>query len=848
MRADRLRTLSLALLMTLVAAGTGRAQNARDSARIVAGAAYAAGPLHRFLLGDHYRDLWTTPLTVPVLDLDTFAGGLTPLKTGGGLQTRSLRFQAGNGRQYAFRSVDKDPSAVLPADLRETLVDRIFQDQISSSHPAGALVVARLLDAVGVLHAQPRLEVMPDDPRLGQFRTEFHGMLGTIEERPDEGSDTLPGFMGASQIVSTERMLKGVEEDLEQLDARAFLKARLVDAFLGDWDRHRDQWRWARFGETIDSAWRPIPRDRDQAFVRLDGFLLRIARQYYPQLQNFGASYANPVGLMWNGRELDRRLLSGLDRAAWDSVTLSLQAQLTDAAIDSAVSRLPGAWYTQDGERLRQTLRARRGALPDYADRFYRMLASEVEVHTTDAAETATVQRAADGSVTINVSARQHGAQRAVFHRRFLPGETKEVRLYLQGGADSVRVTGEGGPIGLRITGGGGDDVLSNASRGGVHFYDWAGHNTFVRGPGTHVTESPWLYAGPAYPPSQPPRDWGRLVRYSPWLLRAPDVGFQVGWGVNFYDYGFRAWPWASHFMARAAFGTGPRRLRAELTAQFNHENSRAHTDLSARVSGLDVLRFYGFGNETGNAGDRSAFLVDQTQLALNAGITAPLGARASVSAGPELRYTDTDAEPGRLITVLHPYGSGSFGQAGLRADFQLDARDHVRAATRGAALALGAALWPALWSVRRTYGDAHGQATAFLSAPLPFHPTLALRLGGRKLWGTLPYANAAYIGDESTVRLGLKQRYAGDAEAHANAELRLRLFRALLVLPADFGVFGLYDSGRVWYAGESSRRWHQARGGGFSIAFLRPENTLSLAITHAESRTGLYFGAGFAY
>ena len=57
-----------------------------------AGERYRAGAFHRWTLGRHYRDLWTTPIEVEVLDLSTFAGGITPLRRGGGQQTQALRF------------------------------------------------------------------------------------------------------------------------------------------------------------------------------------------------------------------------------------------------------------------------------------------------------------------------------------------------------------------------------------------------------------------------------------------------------------------------------------------------------------------------------------------------------------------------------------------------------------------------------------------------------------------------------------------------------------------------------------------------------------------------------------
>jgi hypothetical protein len=150
-----------------------------------AGERYRAGALHLLVLGRHYRELWTTPIEVEVLGLSTFAGGITPLQRGGVLSTRSLRFLGADGREYTFRSVDKDPTPLLASVLRGSIVNDIVQDVISAAHPYGALVVAPLLEAVGVLHVTPVPRIMPDTPALGEFR-DFAGVLGLIEERPDE--------------------------------------------------------------------------------------------------------------------------------------------------------------------------------------------------------------------------------------------------------------------------------------------------------------------------------------------------------------------------------------------------------------------------------------------------------------------------------------------------------------------------------------------------------------------------------------------------------------------------------------------------------------------------------------
>src|SRR2546422_7620271 len=107
-----------------------------------------------------------------------------------------------------------------------------------------------------------------------------------IEERPTEPPDNEVAFAGAVELASTKKLLEHLEHSpRHRVDSRAYLAARLMDVFIGDWDRHHDQWRWARFDSGQVHIWRPIPRDRDQAFARLDGFFVWLTGFYWPQLE-----------------------------------------------------------------------------------------------------------------------------------------------------------------------------------------------------------------------------------------------------------------------------------------------------------------------------------------------------------------------------------------------------------------------------------------------------------------------------------------------------------------------------------------------------------------------------------
>ena len=84
-----------------------------------------------------------------------------------------------------------------------------------------------------------------------------------------------------------------------------------------------------------------------------------------------------------------------------------------------------------------------------------------------------------------------------------------------------------------------------------------------------------------------------------------------------------------------------------------------------------------------------------------------------------------------------------------------------------------------------------------------------------------------------------------GEASLFAQSELRLFLTRFYFLAPADFGVLGLADVGRVFVDGEESDRWHAAGGGGVWASFLDRAYMVRLSVAASSERTALYLGIG---
>jgi len=844
-------TILWAALFAAAALGApgGAAAQAMDTVVVAAGPRYEAGALHELVLGRHYRDLWTEPFRVPVLDLEGFAGGLKPLKRGGGLQTRSLKLRGADGREYAFRSVDKDPSPILDSLLWNSIVDDLLQDGVSSAHPLAALVVAPLLEAVGVLHAEPSLRIMPDDPALGEFREEFAGVLGLIEEKPDENADGCPTFGGATRVVGSDRLMERIDEGpADQVDARAFLTARIMDLYLGDWDRHRDQWRWATFDSGKPRTWLPIPRDRDQAFSRFDGLAFGVVRVYKPQLVTFEAGVPDVVGLHWNGRELDRRFLSGLERAAWDSVGSWIQGRLTDDVIDGATRRLPPRIYDLNGRDLDATLRWRRDHMRDIWTAFYELLAREVDVIGTDADEVAAVDRTGDGSVLVTIRDAREG-RRPYFHRRFAESETHEIRLYMKGGDDRVVVTGSGGRgITVRVIGGRGDDVFE--ATGGsdrLRLYDDEGANV-VRGDGARIDGRPfeeWVWSPED---RDQPRDWGQ--RWVPllWSSYSSDLGPFLGGGTRLERYGFRARPYRTAVELRAGVAPAHATGRAEVAVRWRRENSSVFASVRARASGLDVIHWYGLGNATQGGGE-AFHAVDARTASLSAGVGMTSRSGVTAEVGLVVTASTASGKDGRYFATVRDtlYGAAGFGQLGVRARVVVDPHSDRPARTLRVRGEATGEIVPSTGDVQTPFGATEGEVSALVH-PSGSAASLLVRAGGRKLWGRFPWREAAFLGGPGTLSGWAEQRFAGDASAWISGEVRVRVLRAFLLVPADVGAFGVADAGRVFLDGSSPGGWHTSLGGGVWITPAGQPSTIRVGIANSVESTKVFASIGLPY
>lgn len=873
----RLGPVVLVATLRLLAPSPVAADEAGESetVRVAASERYRANRIHRFALGGGYRDLWEAEIELPLLDVTTAEGGLRPIGRFGGLQTAVLGLVNPEGRSFTFRGTDKDPSAVLHEQLQGTIVQAVVQDQMAAQHPGGPVAVGPIAEAAGLLTIHERLVVLEDVPALGEYREEFAGMVGTFYEFPLPAKDGRAGFHGAVEIIDHRELYARLPrswQDRVALDE--FLRARLVDILIGDFDRHRKQWRWAKLPG--DPRWHPIPEDRDMAFVRYEGVGPRVAYLYVPILQDYGPDYPWIQGLTLHGWEQDRWLLPALSWEDWERIAKDVRTRVTDAVIDEALAALPQRYRELDGERLRDDLRGRRDRLLEGARAYYEHLAGEVNVQATELSESVEITRSEDGSTVVELRERDADPSGPpAFSRRFLPDETGDIRIYLRGGDDRVTVRGDAAGPEVRLVADSGEKRVDGGEGGGIYVYDEK--HAVELAPDSRVFVDRRPYEEPPPEPGfvdvedVPARDWGWDLIPIPLFGYEKDVGAFLGAGVIYTKYGFRKHPWAQRHRLSAGYATEARTGRFGYDGQYRLENSNLLGTLELSASGIEVLRYYGFGNDRGDSRNQGFYRARSVLLRAAPGLRATFAdERLHMTGGPWLQWSRTRGGS-RLVNLEDPEGSGRYGMLGAFAKLELDTRRsladgdgslvlplHERPAagypTSGFLLEITGEISPPVWDVDRTWGAVESALSGFLTVGDRGRATLAARVGGRQTFGREPYFESAVVGGGEFFSGGAQvrglrtDRFRGDHSVFGNLDLRVFLARLAIVVPSDVGVFGFGDVGRVWESGESSSKWHPGAGGGVWIAPLARTNAVSLSVAKSDEETLFYLQMGFLY
>jgi len=384
-----------------------------------------------------------------------------------------------------------------------------------------------------------------------------------------------------------------------------------------------------------------------------------------------------------------------------------------------------------------------------------------------------------------------------------------------------------------------------------------------VPGRGTH-RHGPW--AGPKPDDEKPwvgPRDHGHWTTPYSEVMYASELDLLLGAGIKRSAWGLRSLPEASLQDVSFLWSTGEGEGRLSYSGVFRDPGSRAALALEGLASGIERINFFGYGNETVKPDSKEAFRTLENVYSLKPSLRLELADELQVHADAVLRLSDTPTDRDNVLNQVQAYGRGRFAEAGLRAGVRYDSRGvgesllsgglFETVAPEGKRLLDGRVeastfYFPALLDVEQGFGGVEAEVAGYLgrsSSPVQ----LAARLGGRRLWGTYPWLESAFIGGRASLRGYSRNRFAGDGSLYGSLEARLWIFTANVPpIPLRVGALGFGDVGRVWLSGEASEVWHPSWGGGVMLQPVATPYAITVAWASGREGSRWYFGYGFFF
>ena len=812
---------------------------------VVAGKEYSRSGFHNWMWGKHYRKEWTTPASFPSFYLDTAAGGLTPYQAGGGRQSKSLRLHDKNGKEYVIRSINKSFGGALPEIYQHTFIESIVNDQVPLGHPYTAVTIPMMSEAAGVYHTNPRIVFIPQQPALDSFNSEYGNRLYLFEQRPDENWEEAANFGNSKNIIGTEKMLEKMYEDNDNRpDQLFFVRARLFDMLIGDGSRHEDQWRWASYKEDGKTIYKAIPRDRDQAFPKFDGWLLNMILRaaYIQHLQTFKATIPNVNTNNFPSRNLDRQIANEVTLEQWVSTAKELQQSITDDIIEKSVKELPPETYPISSNEIIKKLKSRREHLQEYASDYYHFLAKEVEVVGSKKEEEFHVTRMGDGKTQLAISKIKKGgevANKPFYSRTFSNDETKEIRLYGLEGNDIYKLDGEASSgMKIRIIGGTDRDSIIDESKvgGGKKTIVYDDHdNSIVRSAETklHLSEDTSIHKfiyenGFKYGHS----------RLKGAIFYSFEDKLYVGIAYNLLRQGWRKEPFKSKQNFQVNYSIMQKNFSFLYNGQFKQVFGKWNIDLNGNYDLMRWTNYYGLGNETTEVIDtRNYYQVRSQDLLASLILNRPFGKHVVFGIGPVYSMVKILSNTDRFINTNIPsnsklYNQQSFG--GGRAGIFISDLDDNIVPTKGIYFSAGAQYMQNLKESDRNFQ----RYDAGLQFYIPFfnHLVLAVRSAGATVTGDPEFYQHASIGGANTLRGYARDRFWGTTSFYSANELQYQWKVKSHLFNGKAGLIGFYDVGRVWQKSETSDTWHTGYGGGFMIA---PFNKLMASFLYGASVEG---------
>lgn len=799
-----------------------------------------AGKFYTWLWGEHYRKYYAMPIDVRTANLAELNGGFTPFREGGGNQSNSLRLKANDGQEFVMRGIKKSAVRFLNNkafrkntfgnELYDTFPERFLLDFYTTNHPFTPFSVNNMADKIGLFHSNPELYYIPKQYALGEYNKNYGDELYMIEERFSANPKTLASLDNAKDIVSTSDVLKNLRKNNSYaVDQQLYLRARIFDMLVGDWDRHDDQWRWAEYQQGDKTIYKPIPKDRDQAFSKYDGAAFKILMNI-PMIRHMKSFKDDIKNVKWMNMEpypQDLIFLKNATQKDWLEEAKYIQENLTDKDIDAAFDNLPKEVQDETLADIKSKLKIRKTKLEKFANRYFEVLQEKVQLAGTINQDKFVITQSENSVEVKQYQINKDKTEELVFEKIYHENQTKEIWVYGLEDDDLYEVAGNGKPkINIRLIGGYNHDTYNVSNGNKVRIYDFKNQKNIYNAKSAtkHISND---YDINTYNWKHPKYNY--FAGY-PMANYNPDDGVILGIVANYTVNNFIRNPFtqkhsfkANYYTATGGYNLGYKGIFKKVISGWDAEVDASYTTpyFSKTFFGLSNESFY---DKKIVEKDFNRVRISQFKVSPSISKTSWLNFKHQFQLNYE--YAKVQMNEDRIVAVSPNVNPEVFnGQqfAGANYTFSFKNLDKNAFPTLGLEFSLSAGWKTNLKEFNQNFTTYQGTLNLFHRIDKKGKFVFANSSNAMLINNNnFEFYQVASIGGNNGFRAYRNERFSGKSYFLNSSEIRWDFGRVKnKIVPVNMGILVGYDLGRVWVDHETSQKWHQGIGGGFWMSIV---------------------------
>ena len=804
---------------------------------------------YQTFFGQHYREIYGRNIQANTLNFTH--ENLFPIREKEELQSINLRLQSELGKDFVLIPIKKNSTQLIQTlaykndyvanEFEDTFTQKFIQDFQTTQHPFYPLVVSEIAEKVNVNQLPSTLYYVPKQENLKEYNENFGDEFYLVEQYP-KIQDSI------NKLLSTDELLTTIIENKNQkIDREQYIRTRLLDMLIGDWNRNESQWLWKRNVGENDTIYTPYSSTREFIFPKYDGaffwLLMRLAP--FRHMEHYSEKIKNVKWFNKIAYPLDLAVLQSSTEEEWVKQAEFLQQNLSEVELKNAFDQLPKDAKSEDDEKVISLLLSRKNQLVEYAKQYQKVLDKLVVLKGTNEAEIFTIDRLSKGETKITIQDKT--SKEILFERVFDKKYTKEIRLFGLNGEDQFIEKGAGNQkIKVRLIGGLDQDEFTISSHQKLKIYENIDNQNLADKYKFDDYEiNTYDYKNPKY----------NTFTVLPNAGYNPDDGVKLGLIANYTVNGFDRKPYSQRHQFQFNYFFATDAIEGKYKGTFMKLIGKWNLDLNAVYTSPTFSRnYFGLGNETIN--QEQDLGMDYNRVRLQQYYLGPSFFRIFKNQGrldlfANYSHHKVERNLDRIVNqddaINNAVFTGqNFGEIG--ASYLFKNYDNASLPTLGMTVFLTAKWVNNLDNFDRNFQYTEANIGFTHKITHDGRLTIASMVKGKAVFGDgYEFYQAAFLGGDQDLRGYRFGRFTGEQAFLQSTDLRMNLMRVRTFVPLRLGVFVGYDYGRIWMKNETSDKWHNAVGGGIWVNGAK-SITGTLSFFKGEDPGRIVFGLNFGF